>query len=135
MIHFSYIIYYFHLHFLLLSTIYSFRTQVDVADQHMNWVMNSSDDCLESRMEVQFFDKYDLLGLGNKDPLHPEKGRIVVIIIYIIVIIIDIIIIISISISIIFIFIITINTVLIFIIVIIINILHYFLWLLLLLSL
>ena len=38
--------------------------------------MNSGADCLEPRMEVQFYDKYDLLGQGNDDPKNNEKGEI-----------------------------------------------------------
>ena len=45
-------------------------------DQHGNWVMNSSAECLEPRMEVQFYDKYDLLGQSNEDPKNNEKGEI-----------------------------------------------------------
>ena len=36
--------------------------------------MNTGPECLETRMEVQFFDKYDLLGQGNKKAITIDKG-------------------------------------------------------------
>ena len=43
------------------------RTFIVYRDHHINWVMNAASDLLESRMEVQFFDKFNLLGQGTID--------------------------------------------------------------------
>ena len=49
---------------------------MEFRDQHVNWVMNASKDVLENRMEVQFFDKFDLLGHGVYTKKEPKRGSI-----------------------------------------------------------
>ena len=39
--------------------------------------MNTCPECLETRMEVQFFDKYDLMGQGNQKAIDMEKGTLI----------------------------------------------------------
>ena len=44
-------------------------------EEDVNWTMNANEDLIESRMEVQFFDKYDLLGVGNAESPGIARGK------------------------------------------------------------
>ena len=50
------------------------RTNIECDGDHTAWVMNAAPDMLEGRMEVQFYDKFDLLGAGD-DPTSIAKGE------------------------------------------------------------
>ena len=63
--------------FFRILKLFYFRTQIESVDQHGNWVMNTCPECLETRMEVQFFDKYDLMGQGNQKAIDMEKGTLI----------------------------------------------------------
>jgi hypothetical protein len=54
-----------------LHTLYSFSTLNKIGEPSL-WVMNLGPDAIEKRTEVQFYDRFDLIGEGNHTDTSSE---------------------------------------------------------------
>ena len=56
-----------------LLTLFSFSTLSNPGEPSL-WVMNLGPDAIEKRTEVQFYDRFDLIGEGNHTDSSSEGG-------------------------------------------------------------
>ena len=59
--------------FSFLLTLFSFSTLSNPGEPSL-WVMNLGPDAIEKRTEVQFYDRFDLIGEGNHTDSSSEGG-------------------------------------------------------------